>query len=163
MTSRSILLNLKPIHLLSFFNTAMGKLPDYSRSIFIFAASGEIIGWKQTTDVPWLTGDRKSGVTDGILKMSIDTTGISPGIYHGNITIESPSSTSAPITIPVSLIVNPDSRVEITTWKDGKDGAFSVSVDDGQPSGYNETGWEWISWHICNQWHCTTFILHRLL
>jgi hypothetical protein len=120
------------------FNTIQGRLPYYSRSIFIFAATGEIIGWKQTADVPWLTGDLKSGVTDGILKMSINATGLLPGVYYGNISIESPSSTSATVIIPVSLIVNPDSRVEITTWKDGKDGAFSISVDDGQPSGYNE-------------------------
>ena len=120
------------------FKAAPGENETETRSIFIFSSSGNIIEWKQSADVSWLIADTRNGVTDGKLKVSVNPSGLAPGIYHGNITIESLQSTTGSIVIPVSLIVNPDMPVKITAWKDGIEGAMSISVDDGQPSGFNE-------------------------
>ena len=120
------------------FNARQGVRHDEHRSLFIFSAMGNIIGWKQSSDVSWITSDAENGLTDFVLKTGVNTTGLGPGIYHGNIKLESDQSTAEPIIIPVSLIVNPDVPVKIAVWKDGLPAAMSVSVDDGQPSGYDE-------------------------
>lgn len=120
------------------FNIRHGEQTGKTRSIFISSAFGKVIRWKRSTDASWITADSDSGLTDGILKIGIDPSGLEEGIYKGDITIESHQSASGPVVIPVSLIINPDVPVKITAWRDGKDGAMSVSVDDGQPSGYNE-------------------------
>ena len=120
------------------FTARQGVRQDEKRSLFIFSAMGNIIGWKQTSDASWITSDAENGLTDFVLKTGVNTTGLGPGIYHGNIKLESDQSTAEPVIIPVSLIVNPDVPVKIAVWKDGLDAAMSVSVDDGQPSGYDE-------------------------
>jgi len=120
------------------FSAIQGKHTDETRSIFIYSANEKIIGWRQSADVPWLTADLQNGLTDGILKVWVNTTGLDPGIYNGNIHLESSQSASGPVIIPVSLIIKPDVPVKIAAWKEGKSAAMSVSVDDGQPSGFDE-------------------------
>ncbi|MBK7711883.1 MAG: T9SS type A sorting domain-containing protein [Bacteroidales bacterium] len=120
------------------FNARKGVLLSEKRSLFIFSAMGKIIGWKQSSDASWITCDTENGLTDAVLKIGVNTSGLEPGLYHGNIKLESVQSTGEPVIIPVSLIVNPNVPVKISLWKDGVDGAMSVSVDDGQPSGYDE-------------------------
>ena len=120
------------------FNARQGVPQDEKRSLFIFSAEGTIIGWKQSADVAWITSGIQNGSTEAVQKIGVNTTGMEPGIYHGNIKLESDQSTGDAIIIPVSLIVNPDIPVKISLWKEGIDAAMSVSVDDGQPSGFDE-------------------------
>src|ERR1035437_6031637 len=120
------------------FNAVQGHSLSETRSIFIFTALGTTINWSQSKDVSWLTTNLINGVTEGILEVGVNTTGLQPGIYYGNITIVSPQSSAGPIIVKVTLVINPDVPVNITTWKDGHAGAMSVSVDDGQPSGFDE-------------------------
>jgi hypothetical protein len=120
------------------FKARQGVTQDEKRSLFIFSAEGNIIGWKQSADVAWITSAIQNGSTETVLKIGVNTAGLEPGIYHGNIKLESEQSTRGPVIIPVSLIVNPDIPVEISLWKEGLDAAMSVSVDDGQPSGFDE-------------------------
>jgi gliding motility-associated-like protein len=80
----------------------------------------------------------QNGVTDGILKIGVNTNGMQQGIYYGSITIKSPQSTADPIIVSATLVINPDVPVNLTTWKDGYSSAMSLSVDDGQPSGFDE-------------------------
>jgi gliding motility-associated-like protein len=119
------------------FNALEGNsLPDI-RSIFLSSGQGGILDWNLTTDASWLTPNLQNGVTDDILKVGVNTGGMSSGIYHGNIVLESPESSGEPVIIPVTLIINPDVPVRVTTWKNGRDAAMSVSVDDSQPSGFD--------------------------
>src|ERR1035437_7308686 len=120
------------------FNAVQGHSLSETRSIFIFTALGTTINWSQSKDVSWLTTNLINGVTEGILEVGVNTTGLQPGIYYGNIAIVSPQSSAGPIIVKVTLVINPDVPVNITTWKDGHVGAMSVSVDDGQPSGFDE-------------------------
>jgi gliding motility-associated-like protein len=119
------------------FNAVQGQALSDIKSIFLSSALGGILDWSFGTDVSWLTPDSQSGVTDDVLKVSVNTAGIGSGIHYGNIILESPQSTTNPVIIPVTLIVNPAVPVSITTWKDGRDGAMSVSVDDSQGSGFD--------------------------
>jgi Beta xylosidase C-terminal Concanavalin A-like domain/Secretion system C-terminal sorting domain len=120
------------------FSAREGEESRVTRSVFISTSKGNIIRWNQSSDVPWLAADLKNGVTDGIVKVSALTAGLKAGIYQGSINLESSQSVTGPVTIAVTLIINPEGPVEPLTWKDGKAGAMSVSVDDGQPSAFYE-------------------------
>ncbi|MDP2890240.1 MAG: hypothetical protein Q8P34_14900 [Bacteroidota bacterium] len=119
------------------FNSVLGNQSNDIKSINIFTAFGKKISWSQSSDVSWITSNLQNGETESILKVGVNTDGLSSGIHNGNITINSSQSTADPIVIPVTLIINPDVPVKITTWKDGLEGSMSVSVDDGQPSGFD--------------------------
>ncbi len=120
------------------FNARQGETSTETRSLFISSTFGNTITWTQSADVSWLSGNLQKGSTDGILKLSVNTSGMQVGTWHGNIRLESAQSVSGPVIIPVSLIINPEIPVTMETWKDGKSGAMSVSVDDGQSSGFIE-------------------------
>ena len=119
------------------FNTTEGHSPGYTRSIFLTTTQGGSITWSLSTDASWISPDLSSGSTDGVLKISVSPYGLSAGTYNGSITIDSPESNSGPVTIDVTLIINPDVPVIITPWKDGRNGAMSVSVDDSRESGFD--------------------------
>ena len=120
------------------FSAVQGKSLSDTRSIFIATSLGRHVNWSLSANVSWLTPNLLSGSTEGTLKVGVNTSGLESGLHEGNITIVSSDPTTDPVIVPVTLIVNPDIPVKVVTWKDGKDGAMSVSVDDGQPSGFSE-------------------------
>ena len=109
-----------------------------NQSIFIYTALGNNSNWSLSTDVSWLTPSILNGVTEGTIDVGVNTSGLATGLHTGNITIVPVQSTISPITVPVTLIINPDVPVKTATWKDGIDGAMSVTVDDGYGSGFEE-------------------------
>jgi gliding motility-associated-like protein len=119
------------------FNATEGHPVNYTRSIFLTTTNGGVITWSLTTSDSWMSADLSEGSTDGIARISANPYGLSPGTYNGNIIFDSPESTTGPVIIAVSLIVNPDVPVTITPWKDGLDAAMSVSVDDSKGSGFD--------------------------
>ena len=119
------------------FNTSEGHSAGYTRSIFITTTNGETITWSLSKNASWIVPDQITGSTEGVVKVSVNAAGLQPGTYDGNIVIESPQSTADPINIEVTLVVNPDVPVIITPYKDGKDAAMSVSVDDSKGSGFD--------------------------
>ena len=76
-----------------------------------------------------LSTDLTTGVTEGVLKIGVNTSSLTHGIYTGNLVIQSAQSTAAPIVISVTLIINPNVPVTVTPWKNGYEAAMSVSVD----------------------------------
>ncbi len=120
------------------FNAIQGHPLSSQRSIFIFSADGNTLNWNQTVDSPWLIADKQGGVTDDVLKVGINTTGLGQGIFNSSITLTSPQSTGDPIVIPVTLIVNPDVPVKPTKWRDDFAGVMSVTVDDGLPTAFEK-------------------------
>ncbi len=119
------------------FNTIEGQPMTETRSLFISTLLGRNVSWSRSVTGLWLTTDISGGTTDGVLKASVNTSGLSAGTYQGSIILSSSQVTGAPVTIPVTLVVNP-AGVRAATWLDGKSGAFSVSVDDGFTSGSTE-------------------------
>jgi gliding motility-associated-like protein len=120
------------------FNTVQGTSLSATRSIFLSSSKDGILNWNLTTDASWLIPDSYSGETDKVIKVRVNTTGLQSGIYQGNIYIDAPQSASDPLNIIVKLIINPDVPVKVTTWENGRAAAMSVSVDDSQPSGFDE-------------------------
>ena len=119
------------------FSAVEGNSLEETRSIFIFTALGTPITWHESDNAAWLNPNLQTGVTNGILRLSVNTTGLSTGIYNANVTLYSAESSIDPVIITVTLIVNPDVPVKASKWKDGIGGVMSVSVDDSQPSGYD--------------------------
>ena len=119
------------------FNSVQGHSISDTRSLFIYTAEDNNINWNLSTNVSWLTPSTTSGVTEGTIQVGVNTNGLTAGLHNGNITISSTQPVADPITVPVTLIINPDVPVTATTWKDGKDGAMSVCVDDGESSGFS--------------------------
>ncbi len=120
------------------FNAVQGHSLNITRSIFIFTTGDTPLSWSRTKNASWITTNITNGVSESVLNVNVNTVGMSPGIYNGNVHISSAESTLDPIDVEVTLIVNPDVPVKITTWKDGYKGAMSVSVDDSKGSGFDE-------------------------
>jgi len=119
------------------FNGIVGHAINNSRSVFVSTIEGNFIDWSLTKNSSWLTPSVTGGTTDGSFSVSVNTSGLPAGVYYDNITIESSSSSANPVTIPVSLIINPNVPVSAAVWKDDRYGAMSVSVDDGYSSAYD--------------------------
>lgn len=119
------------------FNAIEGQSMSATRSLFISSTLGRQVSWSRTTDGSWLTTDIAGGQTEGEIKVSVNTSGLTVGTHNGSITLTSSEVNGEPVTVPVTLIINPIG-VRAATWLDGASGAFSVSVDDGYISGSTE-------------------------
>lgn len=118
------------------FNAVEGQEFSGTRSLFISTILGTHVNWTRSVNGSWLSTDLENGMTEGALEVGINTGGLEAGIHNGTIILQSSEISGDPVTIPVILIVNPNVPVKATTWRDGRDGAMSVSVDDGVSSGY---------------------------
>jgi len=69
------------------------------------AASGTSSAVGVTTSASWLTATPSSSVTPTTVNVSVNANGFAVGTYSGTVTINVPGSTSGPIAIPVTLVV----------------------------------------------------------
>jgi gliding motility-associated-like protein len=111
------------------FNTVQGRPITGTRSVFIYSTPDGNLNWTQSIDVPWLSGNIGNGGTSGVLLLTVNVSGLAVGTYQGHVTLQSPQSTGGPVVINVSLIINPNVPVSVTTWKDGFEAAMSISID----------------------------------
>ena len=120
------------------FNEIEGNTSGTLRSVFLFSSiDGEALNWSLSKNASWITTDITNGITQGVLKVGVNTMSLQHGTYSGNIVLHAPLSTASDVVISITLIINQDVPVIITPWKDGYDGAMSVSVDDSQSSGFD--------------------------
>ncbi len=77
------------------------------QTINIGNAGGGTLGWTVTDNAPWLTLSAASGNAPATLTASVNTSGLSAGVYNANITITSPGAFNSPVSVPVTLIVLP--------------------------------------------------------
>jgi len=88
---------------LQFFDTAGGPAPS-TQTIAISAAAPSV-SFLVTTDSPWLTTNVASATAPASIAVQADPSGMSPGVYHGNLTIA--TAGASPIPIAATLVVNP--------------------------------------------------------
>lgn len=122
------------------FNTVEGEGLIGTKPLFISTDLDRTIRWSQSENLSWLVPDLTNGLTEGILRIDVNRTGLTSGVHTGTLTLQSDQITGDPVVVQVTVIVNPntDGIVKVATWKDGKGGAMSVSVDDGAISGFTE-------------------------
>ena len=76
---------------------------------FLIRNSGiETLQWNVSSDQPWMSVNPVAGIDDGYVTVTVDRTGLSYGVYYGEIYI---SSNGGSETIDVQMMVPPDSPI----------------------------------------------------
>ncbi|MFN8240006.1 MAG: hypothetical protein U0X39_04545 [Bacteroidales bacterium] len=120
------------------FNAQVGQTITNTRPIYVYTTLDRNIPWVLTSDSQWLTTNIQSGFTEGQIRVGVNTTGLSVGTHTGHITLQSYLSTIPPVTLPVTVIINPVTPVTGADWYNGYPGAMSVSVDNGDATGFQQ-------------------------
>ena len=120
------------------FNMTAGEPCTNVQRLRVIWYYSAVATWTASANQSWLKPTAGTGSTPGGQDIFIDPVQaqtLVPGIYPGVITV-SISGTSETQTAGVTLIVNPSNGPRAATWKDGRRGAASFSVDDSLPSGF---------------------------
>ncbi len=94
-------------------NSQVGKTPT-AQDITIDSTAGEL-SWEAGADVSWITLHPASGVTPAPVTLTVDTTGMAEGIYNAVVTIGQAGSNPCPVTVNVTLVLDPADTVVETT------------------------------------------------
>jgi hypothetical protein len=63
------------------------------------------LNWAISDNANWLTTNPSSGIDSGVVKVSINPAGLSPGTYTGTITVTDPNASNSPQHVTVYLTV----------------------------------------------------------
>ncbi len=99
---------------LSFTATAGGANPA-NQGVNISNTGGGTLSWTASDNAPWLSTGPASGTAPSILTASINIAGLAAGTYNGAITISATGATNSPVSVPVTLTVNPAGGAELIT------------------------------------------------
>ena len=120
------------------FRTVAGSANPSSQTVNLLNSGASSITWTAADNASWLSVSPAKGGTPGVLSVSVNAAGLAAGVYEGSVTVTDTSNVNSPQTVAATLIVNPNTTVSVWPWKDGKQGALSISVDDSQGSCYDE-------------------------
>lgn len=87
------------------FKGAEGGLDPADKSMSITNNGAGTLNWSVSSSETWLTLDPASGTGAGNVTLSVNTTGLSAGIYNAVITITAAGALNTPQTVPVTLEV----------------------------------------------------------
>lgn len=131
----SAVLRIQPEKLV--FNTVAGQALTNTQELHLIVRGQDSSAqWWVTNTAPWLLPLDATGTTPSTCRVAVNTAGLAPGNYQTQVTFGGSGAT--PVTATVNLIVNPNVRAKVATWKGAQRGAMSVSVDDSYSSGYAE-------------------------
>lgn len=63
------------------------------------------LNWTATANRPWLSLDATSGTGNGSIPLTINTTGLTGGTYHGDIVVTSPGALGSPAHVSVTVTI----------------------------------------------------------
>jgi hypothetical protein len=125
----------EPRHLV--FQAVAGEVCTNLQQLRVVARRTQAaVAWTLAANASWLSASLAAGTTPDVANITVDTTGLTPGVYRAALLCDGPNVVSA--VTAVTLIVNPAARVRASTWHAGRRGAMSVSVDDSQQSGFEK-------------------------
>lgn len=102
-------LDVAPGNLL-FLARAGGPQPQ-GLTLLINNLAGGPLAWQASANLPWLHLDPMAGDDEGEVQVTADSSGLRPGdMVTGIITITSPGAGASPLTIPVTLQMQSDTR-----------------------------------------------------
>jgi hypothetical protein len=90
----------------SFTATAGGANPA-GQSLSISNTGGGTVNWTASSNQTWLSVSPTSGTAPSTATVSVNITGLAAGTYNGAITISATGATNTPLSVPVTLTVNP--------------------------------------------------------
>jgi hypothetical protein len=76
---------------------------DLSQGLSISNTGDGTLIWTVASDSPWLSVDTPSGIGNATIGVLVDITGLSAGVYNGNLTVTAPGATNSPQVVPVTL------------------------------------------------------------
>jgi hypothetical protein len=80
------------------------------QSLWIANAAMGVINWSASSDSAWLKLSAQSGQTPGEVSVGVDVGELTPGVYTGAITVQSPGAADSPREVAVVLVIsNPNS------------------------------------------------------
>jgi hypothetical protein len=151
----------QPQHLV--FNAIAGQSCVATQRINLVLRNGNApASWSLSNNASWLSPSVVSGQTPGFSDVSVNTAGLLPGTYESTLNFTAPGSSNNSASTTVTLIVNPDNRVRVSTWHDAKAGAMSVSVDDSNPTAFDDLNTNGVygtyaMWHSSAPWFYTGY------
>jgi hypothetical protein len=90
---------------LGFIGAEGGVFPA-GKTLSITNDGAGTLNWVVSSSAGWLTPAPGSGTAPGNVTLSLNTTGLSTGIYNANLTITAAGALNTPMTVPVTLEIN---------------------------------------------------------
>lgn len=87
------------------FNAAAGGSNPAAQAVSIAEVEGGALDWTAAADRNWLKLSQAAGTAPATLAVSAEIAGLSPGTYHGTVTVTSSGATGSPQTVAVTLTV----------------------------------------------------------
>ncbi len=86
------------------FDAVVGSNPA-DQSLDITNLGGGTLDWSASNLTAWLSLDPASGTAPSTVTLSVNTGGLTPGVYEDTITVTGVGATNSPVEIPVTLNV----------------------------------------------------------
>jgi hypothetical protein len=91
---------------MSFSATAGGSNPA-NQTLNISNTGGGTLNWTASSNQSWLSIAPASGTAPSSPSVSVNISGLVAGTYNGAITVSAAGATNTPVTVPITLTVNP--------------------------------------------------------
>jgi len=119
-----------------YFGSGGNGISTGTQTLFVGNSGEGEMEWSVSPGQEWLKCAPTSGTNSGELFVSVDATGLSPGTYHGALSVSSPQATNSPQAVAVTLKV----------YKKGKTampfGSFATPLEGSVVTGSTAvTGW----------------------
>jgi uncharacterized protein (TIGR03437 family) len=89
------------------FNFERGASPPPAQTVSVSASAGSTLTFTATPEASgnWLSVTQSGGATPATLNISVNTAGLTPGTYQGDILVTAAGASNSPQKISVSLVV----------------------------------------------------------
>lgn len=95
-----------------------------------------------TDGTPWISATAMDSSTPTVVTVSVDSTGLAPGVYTSQLTLTSPGASNSPLVVPVQFVVsNPPPPNAASQYPPVNRGEFVEAVPQG--FGDRQNGWAW--------------------
>jgi hypothetical protein len=129
-------LALQPLALV--FNSVVGVANTNVQRVNLYRRGPDGFKWSVTKNASWLSVSATSGSLPGFCDISVNTAGLTNGLYQATLSFTAAGAVTNITTVPVTMIVNANTRAKVATWKGGKRAAMSVWIDDSDLVMFNE-------------------------
>lgn len=107
-----------------------------AQEVWVHNSGDGTLNWQAGDNAAWLTCSPASGTNNGIITVSVNPSGLAPGVYTGTISITDANASNSPQTVSVTLTIKPGSQ-DMPPFGD-----FATPSDNAAvSSSFAVTGW----------------------
>lgn len=106
---------------------AAGNFHSNARALTITNTGGGTLNWQVSATVSWLTCSPTSGTGTGVITVTPNGTGLTPGSYTGSISVSATGASNSPQVIPVTLKVYASTNSPIGSFDSPADGVTGIT------------------------------------